>query len=163
MKIIVNTGGYGYQSGGMLRLALRGEVVDVPDDEAQRLFASKEAVPAADMPPTRAEADTSASADVGAYRSIPDAPEPTERREEADTGKASTEMKATELRDMMKRCGIPYKVGMTKADMAAALNNHISSGTEDGELPPDPDIHDEEDTIEDGELPPDLNVEVPSI
>ncbi len=49
----------------------------------------------------------------------------------------SVDMKASELRDMMEKFGLVYKVGMTKADMVAALDEYFSGEeVEDGEAPP---------------------------
>lgn len=51
----------------------------------------------------------------------------------------SVDTKATELREIGKMCGLTFKVGMTKADMVAALDKHIAENTvedEDGEPAP---------------------------
>ena len=51
----------------------------------------------------------------------------------------SVEMKATELREIGKMCGLTFKVGMSKADMVDALDKHIAENTvedEDGEPAP---------------------------
>ena len=52
----------------------------------------------------------------------------------------SVEMKATELREIGAMCGLTFKVGMSKADMVAALDKHIAENTveedEDGEPAP---------------------------
>ena len=39
---------------------------------------------------------------------------------------------ANELREIGKLCGLTFKVGMTKADMVAALDAHIAENTVDG-------------------------------
>lgn len=51
----------------------------------------------------------------------------------------SVDMKAAELRAIMELCGLTYKVGMTKADMVAALDEYYrdADGEDDGEDPPD--------------------------
>lgn len=49
----------------------------------------------------------------------------------------SVEMKAAELRELLEDCGLTYKVGMTKADMVAALDAYFDEAVEDGEAPPD--------------------------
>lgn len=51
----------------------------------------------------------------------------------------SVDMKATELREIGAMCGLTFKVGMSKADMVAALDKHIAENTiedEDGEPAP---------------------------
>jgi hypothetical protein len=53
-------------------------------------------------------------------------------------------MKATQLRDLMGEYGIPFKVGMSKADMVKALDAFF-----------------EEDPVEDGGEPPSFEAEMP--
>lgn len=51
----------------------------------------------------------------------------------------SVDMKATELREIGKMCGLTFKVGMSKDEMVAALDKHIAENTvedEDGEPAP---------------------------
>ena len=163
MKIIVKTGGYGYKTDSAIRLAVRGETVDVPEEEALRLIAAGDAAPAEDLPPTRAEAGAPASPAVEACDNMLVEDEPTQAQQADESGSISASMKAAALRDLMKQNGLPYKVGMTKAEMAAALNAHFGSAADDSELPPDPDADPDEEVVEDGELPPDLDVEVPSL
>ena len=45
-------------------------------------------------------------------------------------------MKVDELRALLNEHGVPYRVGMTKADMVAALDEYFSGGEDDGETPP---------------------------
>jgi hypothetical protein len=48
--------------------------------------------------------------------------------------------KIDELRALMRECGLPYRVGMTKAEMVAALDEFFSEAGGDGgddETPPD--------------------------
>lgn len=48
----------------------------------------------------------------------------------------SVDMKATELREIGKLCGLTFKVGMTKEDMVAALDAHIAANmVEDDDAP----------------------------
>lgn len=49
----------------------------------------------------------------------------------------SVDMKATELREIGKLCGLTFKVGMSKAEMVAALDAHIEENMVDGEDIPD--------------------------
>lgn len=46
--------------------------------------------------------------------------------------KYSVDMKATELKEIGALCGLTFKVGMTKADMVAALDKHIAENSVDG-------------------------------
>lgn len=48
----------------------------------------------------------------------------------------SVVMKVDELRALLNEHGVPYRVGMTKADMVAALDERFSGGEDDGEAPP---------------------------
>lgn len=48
----------------------------------------------------------------------------------------SADMKAAELRDLMEACGLTYKVGMSKADMVAALDAYYSEAEDTDEEPP---------------------------
>lgn len=48
----------------------------------------------------------------------------------------NTDMKAAELREIMEGCKIPYKVGMSKADMVSALDAYFEDEAED-DAPPD--------------------------
>lgn len=45
----------------------------------------------------------------------------------------SVDMKATELREIGKLCGLTFKVGMTKEEMVAALDKHIEENMVDDE------------------------------
>ncbi len=45
----------------------------------------------------------------------------------------SVDMKATELREIGAMCGLTFKVGMSKADMVAALDAHIEANMVDDE------------------------------
>ena len=49
----------------------------------------------------------------------------------------SVDMKAAELREIGALCGLTFKVGMSKADMVAALDKHIEENTVDDETPDD--------------------------
>ena len=60
----------------------------------------------------------------------------------------STESTANELREIGKLCGLTFKVGMTKAEMVAALDAHIKANMVDGV-----EIH-EENSEDDGEQEP---------
>ena len=48
----------------------------------------------------------------------------------------SVEMKVDQLRPLLERFGLAFKVGMTKADMVAALDEYFSAAPDDDEEPP---------------------------
>ncbi len=54
-----------------------------------------------------------------------------------DIPEYSVDMKAAELREIMEDCGLQYKVGMSKADMVAALDAYFGDEVEDEDTPPD--------------------------
>lgn len=49
----------------------------------------------------------------------------------------NTDMKVAELREIMDDCQLQYKVGMSKADMVAALDAYFEDEAEDEDAPPD--------------------------
>lgn len=55
--------------------------------------------------------------------------------DDADIPKYSTEMPLDELKDIFKDCGLAYKVGMSKVEMVAYLDEHFAAD-DDGEKPP---------------------------
>ena len=62
------------------------------------------------------------------------------------------DMKADSLRSLMKQHDIPCRVGMSKAEMVAALDAVFHPAAED-----------REETAADGEAPPELDAEGPVI
>lgn len=113
---------------------------DLPDVEAERLVKLGVAKRADEAPGDATNA--AGSAEPGARVStIPAAPE-------SDVGASnphySAATKVTELRALMKQCGLPIAIGMTKEQMAAALDAYFAgddeSGEEgvDGDAPPRP-------------------------
>ena len=58
------------------------------------------------------------------------------KTEAHETPSYNVDMKSTELREIMDDCGIPFKVGMSKADMVAALDDYFGEES-DEEEPPD--------------------------
>lgn len=61
--------------------------------------------------------------------------EPAEKLPEGATGVLvySEEMSAKELREIGKRCGLTFKVGMSKAEMVAELDAYTAEHTGEGE------------------------------
>lgn len=53
-----------------------------------------------------------------------------------DRPEYSTNMKSAELRGLMEEFGLTYKVGMTKANMVAALDAYFEDEVRDDEEPP---------------------------
>ena len=58
------------------------------------------------------------------------------QRAAQDKPQYSIDMKASELRELLEECGLIYRVGMSKADMVAALDCYFEEETEDNESPP---------------------------
>ena len=54
----------------------------------------------------------------------------------ADKPQYSIVLKAAELRELLEECGLTFKVGMTKADMVAVLDEYFEEEANDNELPP---------------------------
>jgi hypothetical protein len=85
-----------------------------------------------------------------------DSPTRKKRRRTKDGGDGKPygpDTKADELRALMKECGLTVKIGMTKADMIAALDEYFAE-KESGD-----DVEEDDDGEEDE--PPDLNPEDP--
>ncbi|MGD9567527.1 MAG: hypothetical protein AB7V48_04295 [Sedimentibacter sp.] len=59
----------------------------------------------------------------------------------------NVDMKAAELREIMDECQLPFKVGMSKADMVAMLDEYFSDNTEDADELDEPPIISAEDSI----------------
>lgn len=53
-----------------------------------------------------------------------------------ETPKYNIDMKAAELREILESCQLPFKVGMSKADMVAALDAYFEDEVEDEDAPP---------------------------
>lgn len=82
----------------------------------------------------------------------------------AEKPEYNAEMKATELKQLLKAAGLRYKVGMTNADIVAALDEHYGVAKELDEPDPDEDtdVDDtEDDVVDDNEAPPNLSAEDP--
>lgn len=92
-----------------------------PEKEAE-LVAKKVAVYVDE--PVEAEDDAEVVAPIG-FDEIPDDVIP--------IPEYSINMKAAELREIGKLCGLEFEAGMTKAQMVAALDQHIEENTVDGD------------------------------
>ena len=152
MKVTIKSGAYGYKENDRFKVAYRGETVDIPDADAKLLISRGEAEKAA----PQAAAGAPATDKSGAGSNSPEDLKPENGQETGESGAYSADMSAADLRDAMKQNGLKVKVGMSKAEMAAALNAKAAAEG-DGELPAD------EDEVEDGDTPPDLEAEAPSV
>ncbi len=75
----------------------------------------------------------------------------------------NVDMKADELKELMKKYGLSYKVGMTKAEMVAVLDELFDSNNEetDDDVTDDDDTDDTADEVDDDEAPPSPSAELP--
>lgn len=126
---------------------------EVEDAEAERLVAMGVAAyadiePVA-TPPKQEEddetGDDTPEGDTGANveetsdpddAEIPDGTED-DAGEDEEKPHYDVEMKMPEIRELMEQHGLPYKVGMTKAEMVAALDDYFDGEVEDAEEPPE--------------------------
>ena len=74
--------------------------------------------------------------DKGEGDNPPDNDPPPEKQKPApDKPQYNIDMKAAELRELLEECKLTYKVGMSKADMVAALDEYFTDAG-DNEPPP---------------------------
>ena len=104
---------------------------------------------------TNAEEERLVSMKVAVYVDGEPAPVPAETPELPDgvvgIPEYSVDSSISDLRAVGKMCGLTFKVGMSKADMVAALDEHIAEHTVDDV---DPDADEAEDIVEDSEPAP---------
>ena len=128
-----------------------GERVEVSDQEAARLVALGVAAYLDEKPQDNpaSDADSLGNGENGgeAGKHPPEADRPltgletppgedAPPEEEGDEiPEYSTDMKADQLRALLEQYGVPYKIGMNKADMVAALDEYFAQ--DGGEAPPD--------------------------
>jgi hypothetical protein len=133
-----------------------------------------------------AKADRLVTLGVAAYVTTDENPgkavsTPDSGENKTETGKAAPEgneggkpsynskMRADELKELLKKYGLSYRVGMSKDVMVAALDEYFSKKDEDAgddsneEVTDDKKSSDTEDEIDDGETPPALSAEDPVI
>lgn len=125
-KVEITCGMYGHhpKKDGPVRPVRRGEKVDLHDEEAARLV----------------KLGLAKYVDEPAEK-LPDLPEGV-----VGIPVYSEEMSAKELREIGKLCGLTFKVGMSKAEMVAALDAHIAEHTVEGvEVDEDGEIATEDD------------------
>lgn len=139
VKIIF--GAYGYKPAGAahVRAVPVGGVVEVADDEAARLVSIGTAAYITEEYPTQAVITPPVDEEQAGAGGNTEEDENTPEGEENDTDapEYSVSMKADQLRALLEKCGIPFKFGMTKADMVAVLDQHFSAGEYADEEPPD--------------------------
>ena len=140
-KVKIIKGTYGYQPEGskIVKAIDRGECVDLPEDKAARLVKLGVAVYVDEPDTTSENAYVPDQEPIGFDETPPeDSVEDSDELPELPEGviaipEYSVEMKATELREIGKLCGLTFKVGMTKEEMVAALDKHIEENMVDDE------------------------------
>jgi len=162
MKVIIKSGGYGYKAGNLHKLAMRGDVVDIPDDEAKLLIESGNADLAADVRLPQAAGGVPVTASAAAGVNTPVETNAATGQESGEGAHLAPErlqaMTNAELKKLAESMGIDTTKLRTKAQLVAAIANvpledAICEPTENGD----------EDDISDGELPPDLRAEAPIV
>lgn len=162
-SVIITSGAYGYKAENAthVKAVTRADgPIQLPDEEVERLIelgvaASVNSSDLADAVQSLAGAGSSQSDNTDKTNGGPvatgkedkDDGEQEDNPPEGDEGTGgdgdaqekpdyNVDMKAEELRDMMKVCDLAFKFGMSKADMVAALDAHFDGGVDDGEAPP---------------------------
>lgn len=157
MEIKIIKGTYGQRAVNPVTKAVRvrpvrmGERVEVSDQEAARLVALGVAAyldeNSQDNPASDADSPGNGENGDGAGKHPSEADPPstgletppaedTPPEEDGDEiPEYSTDMKADQLRALLEQYGVPYKSGMNKADMVAALDEYFAQDV--GEAPPD--------------------------
>lgn len=157
MEIKIIKGTYGQRTVNPVTKAVRvrpvsmGERVEVSDQEAARLVALGVAAYLDENPQDNPAEDAVSpgkgenGGEAGKHPSEMDPPltgletppaEDTPPEEEGDEiPEYSIDLKADQLRALMEQYGVPYKSGMNKSDMVAALDEYFAQ--DGGEAPPD--------------------------
>lgn len=193
MKLIKMLGsGYGHRPAGskVTQLKRAGDPpFEVEDAEADRLVNKLKVAVYVDPPTDIAalkEKIVKTMADINAAKKQPAEIVATAPADKTDDGEGNTppaakpeygvDMKVAELRELLEENGLTFKVGMTKTEMVAALDEVFCNVAPDdpvdndsGDNPPeDPEdeVEDAEadandDQVDDGEELPDLNAEDP--
>ena len=143
-KVIMIQGTYGYRAEGSTHITPKtrnDDPFELPDSEAERLIALGVAIAvqnggAETVQKAVATGEESKATD-GASDDTPTESSGTEG--EADNQEKpvyNADMKVDDLRALLEKYNLPYKAGMTKADMVAALDAYFTDPTDDGEAPP---------------------------
>lgn len=139
-RIRIINGTYGHRPEGSARLDPKNATsppFEVGDAEAERLVRLKVAAYAGQPDfetPGITEATTGAELPPSGV-ATPEGGGNGDDTDDADIPAYSAEMSLEELKDIFKDCGLTYKVGMSKADMVAWLDEHFATD-DDGETPP---------------------------
>ena len=147
MKIKIVHGGYGLHINGRVRLMRPGSpAFEIAPEEGARLIAAGLAEQADDAAfpavATVGKAKPSETSESGApAKSAPE-------RGGTDAKKTFAEMTLPELKKIGAKLGVPYRVGMKKADYAALIIAETEAAHEDGDGPDAPD-DDGEDIVDD--------------
>ena len=146
MKIKIVHGGYGLHVNGRVRLMRPGSpAFEIAPEEGERLIAAGLAEQADD-----AAFPTVATADKAKPSETPESGAPAKSAPErggTDAKKTFAEMTLPELKKVGAKLGVPYRVGMKKADYAALIIAETEAAHEDGDSPDVPD--DGEDIVDD--------------
>lgn len=143
-KVIMVQGTYGYRPEGSKHITpkSRGDSpFELPDDEAERLIGLGVAIPTSqDETETNKDTvatDTGGQTEGGASDNMPTESNGTEGEADNQEKPAyNADMKADDLHALLEKYSLPYKAGMTKADMVAALDAYFTDSPDDGEAPP---------------------------
>lgn len=126
MILRILTGGYGHMHDDRCDLILRGETVDVPDDEAKALIAIGAAEKVVATGQERAEGP-----ELGENTPEPEAPQ-----ESAEGPKTLDDMTVAELKAYAEDALIDVSGCKRKAEIIARILEE-ENGADDGETPPD--------------------------
>ncbi len=123
-KVKIISGAYGQKINGRTVLRMKGSVIELDDTEAQRLIAIKAAEPFAEAVATTAETVSK----VEAVSNSTDEENASESDSEAVSDKPvySTDTGINKLKALLKEYDLPYRVGMTKADIVAELDEYFN-------------------------------------
>ena len=147
IKIINGTYGYRPEKSKCVEPKQAGDPpFEVSDEEARRLVALKVAAYVAEIEPEEEEVDTNEATPDGVATSQNDEsggeagndpPDGTDGAQEQEGGIPAygPDMPFAELQEIMADCGLTFRVGMSKKDIIAALDEYFADA-DDGEAPP---------------------------
>lgn len=155
-KIEIICGTYGYRPEGSQHPIPvdRGGICEVPEEEAQRLFALRVARPAAEMPSPTVATPPAGEDGGGAGADPPSCGEGAEDAESAHLDpKQLKTLTNAQLAELAREMGIDTAKLKTKAQLIAAITD----------VPLEDAIAEDDDSVDDGEAPPALTPEAPVV